>query len=130
MGGSNERKSQPPYKMQKALIDEKIVPCINVRPYVYNDHMMTLPDFVRYFSPNVEVEKCRHMLQDILKIVLYKGNTDHQVLLQREQKCIEFDPVPMVLVIDIMNRMSEIKDKIKNITTTEGRPEPPSKRAN
>jgi len=44
-----ERSNQPPYKLQKALIDNKIVPCINVRPFVFHDLMMTLPDFVKHF---------------------------------------------------------------------------------
>jgi hypothetical protein len=70
-----ERSNQPPYKLQKALIDQKIVPCINVRPYVFHDLMMTLPDFVKHFFPDLPLEKCREMLQDILKVVLYKGNT-------------------------------------------------------
>ena len=66
---------QPPYKLQKALIDQKIVPCINVRPYVFHDLMMTLPDFVRHFCPNsLNIERATQILQDILKIVLYKGN--------------------------------------------------------
>ena len=38
-----EKSNQPPYKLQKALIDNKIVPCINVRPFVFHDLMMTLP---------------------------------------------------------------------------------------
>ncbi len=70
-----ERSNQPPYKLQKALIDQKIVPCINVRPYVFHDLMMTLPDFVKHFFPDLPLEKCREMLQEILKVVLYKGNT-------------------------------------------------------
>ena len=69
-----ERSNQPPYKLQKALIDSKIVPCINVRPYVFNDLMMTLPEFVRCFHQEVTIEQARHMLQDVLKVVLYKGN--------------------------------------------------------
>ena len=58
----------------QALIDQKIVPCINVRPYVFHDLMMTLPDFVKHFYPDLTLEKARQMLQDILKVVLYKGN--------------------------------------------------------
>lgn len=69
-----EQSNQPPYKLQKALIDQKIVPCINVRPYVFHDLMMTLPDFVKHFYPEHQIEKARTMLQDILKVVLYKGN--------------------------------------------------------
>ena len=57
-----------------ALIDQKIVPCINVRPYVFHDLMMTLPDFVKNFCHELSIERGRHMLQDILKVILYKGN--------------------------------------------------------
>jgi len=53
---------------------QKIVPCINVRPYVFHDLMMTLPDFVKHFYPELTIEKARQLLQDILKVVIYKGN--------------------------------------------------------
>jgi len=104
-----ERSNQPPYKLQKALIDQKIVPCINVRPYVFHDLMMTLPDFVKNFFPDLPLEKCRDMLQEILKVVLYKGNTGHQEILRQEGKCQVYDPVPLVLVKDIMTYMPQIK---------------------
>jgi len=104
-----ERSNQPPYKLQKALIDQKIVPCINVRPYVFHDLMMTLPDFVKNFFPDLPLEKARDMLQDILKVVLYKGNTGHQEILRQEGKCQLYDPVPLVLVKDIMTYMPQIK---------------------
>ena len=70
-----EKSNQQPYKLQKALIDQKIVPCINVRPYVFHDLMMSLPDFVKHFFPDLALEKARYMLQDVLKVVLYKGNS-------------------------------------------------------
>merc|ERR1719367_1735237 len=113
-----ERSQQPPYKLQKALIDQKIVPCINVRPYVFHDLMMTLPDFVRHFYPELSIEKARHMLQDILKVVLYKGNTGHQEILRGEGKCTQYDPVPLVLVKDIMNYMPQMKYMFNNIAAT------------
>ena len=106
------------------------VPCINVRPYVFHDLMMTLPDFVRHFYPELSIEKARHMLQDILKVVLYKGNTGHQEILRGEGKCNQFDPVPLVLVKDIMNYMPQMKYMFNNIaTTTTGTEQPTSKRA-
>merc|ERR1712062_221140 len=92
-----EQSHQPPYKLQKALIDQKIVPCINVRPYVFNDLMMTLPD--------------------ILKVVLYKGNSGHQEVLRGEGKCQRFDPVPLVLVKDIMNYMPQMKYMFANVAS-------------
>ena len=107
------------------------VPCINVRPYVFHDLMMTLPDFVRHFYPELSIEKARHMLQDILKVVLYKGNTGHQEILRGEGKCNQFDPVPLVLVKDIMNYMPQMKYMFNNIaaTTSTGSEQPSSKRA-
>merc|ERR1712156_46182 len=113
-----EQSHQPPYKLQKALIDQKIVPCINVRPYVFHDLMMTLPDFVRHFYPELSIEKARQMLQDILKVVLYKGNSGHQEILRGEGKCNQFDPVPLVLVKDIMNYMPQMKYMFNNIASS------------
>lgn len=112
-----EQSHQPPYKLQKALIDQKIVPCINVRPYVFNDLMMTLPDFVKHFYPDLTIEKARQMLQDILKVVLYKGNSGHQEVLRGEGKCQRFDPVPLVLVKDIMNYMPQMKYMFANVAS-------------
>merc|ERR1719384_1247884 len=119
-----ERSNQPAYKLQKALIDQKIVPCINVRPYVFHDLMMTLPDFVKHFFPDLPIEKAREMLQEILKVVLYKGNTGHQEILRQEGKCQLYDPVPLVLVKDIMTYMPQIKYMFSSITS-----EPSNKRA-
>jgi len=117
-----EQSHQPPYKLQKALIDQKIVPCINVRPYVFHDLMMTLPDFVKHFYPDLTIEKARQMLQDILKVVLYKGNSGHQEILRAEGKCTRFDPVPLVLVKDIMNYMPQMKYMFANVASTNSDP--------
>merc|ERR1719445_1988748 len=119
-----EKSNQQPYKLQKALIDQKIVPCINVRPYVFHDLMMTLPDFVKHFFPDLPLEKSREMLQEILKVVLYKGNSGHQEILRQEGKCQLYDPVPLVLVKDIMTYMPQIKYMFSSITS-----EPANKRA-
>merc|ERR1719295_1439365 len=118
-----EKSNQQPYKLQKALIDQKIVPCINVRPYVFHDLMMSLPDFVKHFFPDLPLEKSREMLQEILKVVLYKGNTGHQEVLRTEGKCQLYDPVPLVLVKDIMTYMPQIKYMFSSIAS-----EPSNKR--
>merc|ERR1719195_361600 len=113
-----EQSHQPPYKLQKALIDQKIVPCINVRPYVFHDLMMTLPDFVKHFYPDLTIEKAREMLQEILKVVLYTGNSGHQEILRAEGKCTQYDPVPLVLVKDIMNYMPQMKYMFANVASS------------
>merc|ERR1712088_726355 len=119
-----EKSNQQPYKLQKALIDQKIVPCINVRPYVFHDLMMSLPDFVKHFFPDLPLEKSREMLQEILKVTLYKGNGGHQDILRQEGKCQLFDPAPLVLVKDIMTYMPQIKYMFSNLASAE----PASKR--
>lgn len=123
-----EQSHQPPYKLQKALIDQKIVPCINVRPYVFHDLMMTLPDFVKHFYPELTIEKARQMLQDILKVVLYKGNSGHQEILRSEGKCTKYDPVPLVLVKDIMNYMPQMKYMFSSVASSGSASDPAAKR--
>merc|ERR550525_1408248 len=119
-----EKSNQQPYKLQKALIDNKIVPCINVRPFVFHDLMMTLPDFVKHFFPDLPLEKAREMLQEILKVTLYKGNSGHQEILRQEGKCQLYDPAPLVLVKDIMTYMPQIKYMFSNMASEA----PPNKR--
>jgi len=114
-----EKSNQQPYKLQKALIDQKIVPCINVRPYVFHDLMMSLPDFVKHFFPDLPLEKSREMLQEILKVVLYKGNSGHQEVLRTEGKCGVYDPVPLVLVKDIMTYMPQMKYMFSNMMSSD-----------
>ena len=106
---------QQPYKLQEARIDQKIVPCINVRPYVFHDLMMSLPDFVKHFFPDLPLEKIGEMLREILKVVLYIGNTGHQEVLRTEGKCGVYDPVPLVLVKDVLTHMSQMNTMFSNM---------------
>jgi len=114
-----EKSTQQPYRLQKVLIDEKVVLCINVRPNALNDFMMSLPDFVQNFFPDLPLEKSREMLQEILKVVLYKGNSGHQEVLRTEGKCGVYDPVPLVLVKDIMTYMPQMKYMFIKMADTE-----------
>ena len=105
--------SQPAYQLHKARLDEKFFPCINVRPFEFHDLMMSLPDFVNYFFPGVVIEQANEVLET-LKVVLYKGNIGHQDVLRAAGKCKEFDPVPLVLVTDIVTYLSQMKFMISN----------------
>ena len=51
-----------------------------MRPYVFHDLMMSLPDFVKHFFPDLPLEKSREMLQEILKVVLQVWCLDDQVM--------------------------------------------------
>lgn len=63
-----------PYQIQKALVEEKMVPCINFKPYIYTELLMTLPDFISNFFPTCDIESCKQVLTDVLHIDLYQGN--------------------------------------------------------
>jgi len=109
--------SGPPYKVHKALIEQKYVTCINVKPYVFHELMCTLPEFVRNFYPELSHDKAQHVLQDGLKFTLYEGNQSHKELLWREGMSNPFGPVPLLLVKEIINRLPAIKFTMHNMTT-------------
>lgn len=99
-----------PYKVQKALVDGKMVPCINAKPYVYTELMMTLPDFTSHFFPNVSVNNCRQGLQDVLRLDLYRGNRHQMSMLKEAGKCQSTsDNLPLVQVKDVMQYMPQMR---------------------
>lgn len=64
-----------PYGIQKALVEGKMVPCINFKTYNFKEMLlMTLPDFVSQYFPACDINSCRHVLTDVLGVELYQGN--------------------------------------------------------
>lgn len=61
-------------QVQKALVENTMVPCINAKPYQYTELLMTLPDLASHFFPRVSLSTCRAML-DALAITLYRPNS-------------------------------------------------------
>nr|XP_023018971.1 uncharacterized protein LOC111507841 isoform X2 [Leptinotarsa decemlineata] len=66
--------SSIPYKIQKALVEGKMIPCINMKPNVWTDMLVTLPDLVTNFFNNVPVQSCQQVMQ-VLGIEIFKANT-------------------------------------------------------
>lgn len=62
-----------PYKIQKALVEGKTIPCINMKPFIFTDLLVTLPDLTANFFHNVTINTCQQVLS-VLGIELYKGN--------------------------------------------------------
>lgn len=62
-----------PYKIQKALVEGKMIPCINMKPYVWTELLVTLPDIINHFFNAVPLSSCRRVM-DVLGIELYRGN--------------------------------------------------------
>lgn len=62
-----------PYQIQKAVIENKLIPCINMKPFVFTDRLVTLSDLCSNFFNNVPVTTCQQVLQ-VLEVDLYKPN--------------------------------------------------------
>ncbi|XP_022201118.2 uncharacterized protein LOC111057943 isoform X2 [Nilaparvata lugens] len=102
--------SHQPFKIQKALVNEKMVPCINAKPYTNTELLMTLPDLVTNFFPSINHDKCRQVLQEVLKVTLYKGNTQQMRVLHQHQKCKSIDePLALIQCRDVVCYMPQMK---------------------
>lgn len=102
--------SHLPFKIQKAFVNEKMVPCINAKPFIYSELLMTIPDLVSHFFPSVDMDKCRQVLQEVLKVNLYKGNSQQMQILRENQKCKSTNEiVPLIQLRDVLQYMPQLK---------------------
>lgn len=102
--------SHTPFKIQKALVEGKMVPCMNAKPYVYTELLMTLQDLTAHFFPQLHVNNCRQGLQEVLRLDLYRGNRQQMQILKEAGKCqSSSDVVPLVQVKDVMQYMPQMK---------------------
>ncbi|XP_076671043.1 uncharacterized protein LOC143370187 isoform X2 [Andrena cerasifolii] len=99
-----------PYQIQKALVEDKMVPCINFKPYIYSELLMTLPDFVAQYFPACDINSCRQVLTDVLHIDLYQGNRLQMKMLMEAGKCSSMnEELPLIQVKSIMKYMPQLK---------------------
>ncbi|XP_031780772.1 uncharacterized protein LOC100122828 isoform X2 [Nasonia vitripennis] len=104
-----------PYQVQKALVEDKLVPCINFKPYVYSELLMTLPDFVAQYFPACDVDDCRQVLTDVLMVELYQGNRLQMEMLMKNGKCSSLtEELPLIQVRSIMKYMPQLKYMLNN----------------
>ncbi|XP_066993187.1 uncharacterized protein [Anabrus simplex] len=114
-----------PYQVQKALVEGKMVPCINSKPFIYSELLMTLPDLISHFFPSVPLGSCRQVLQEVLGIELFRGNRQQMTILCDSGKCEStHDPLPLVQVRDVMQYMPQMKYMFNRMSAEEN----PSKR--
>ncbi|XP_076750570.1 uncharacterized protein LOC143423258 isoform X2 [Xylocopa sonorina] len=99
-----------PYQVQKALVGDKMVPCINFKPYVSSELLMTLPDFVAQYFPACDINSCRQVLTDVLHVDLYQGNRLQMEMLREAGKCSSInEELPLIQVKSIMKYMPQLK---------------------
>ncbi|XP_063928611.1 uncharacterized protein LOC135141445 isoform X1 [Zophobas morio] len=98
-----------PYKMQKALVEGKLLPCINMKPYVYAELLVTLPDLIMNFFNNIPVQSCQRVMK-VLGIDLYKPNNAQTRVLMESGKCQNMNEVvPLVQVRNVIDFMPQLK---------------------
>ncbi|XP_014249279.1 uncharacterized protein LOC106666525 isoform X2 [Cimex lectularius] len=99
-----------PFKMQKALVNGKMVPCINAKPHVYSELLMTVNDLMEQFFPQVSMDKCKEVLQNVLQVNLYSGNSQMKEALLEGKKLKNFnDVLPLIQLKDVMQYMPQLK---------------------
>lgn len=101
--------SHIPYKIQQALVEGIMIPCINMRPYVYTELLVTVNDFISYFFNTVPVQYCEQVMQ-VLGLDLYKPNGAQMKVLLENHKCQSLnETVPLVLVRNVIEFMPQLK---------------------
>lgn len=96
-----------PYKVQKALVEKMMVPCINWKPYLYQELLMTIPDLATHYFPRVPLADVRAML-DALGITLYRPNSTQLQVLRAAGKCKSAsEGVALIHVGDVMSHMPQ-----------------------
>eukprot|EP00092_Neocalanus_flemingeri_P036205 GFUD01039422.1.p1 GENE.GFUD01039422.1~~GFUD01039422.1.p1 ORF type:complete len:448 (+),score=122.52 GFUD01039422.1:58-1344(+) len=101
-----------PYKAQKALIENKPVKCLNIRPYQFMEVMVTLPHMVDHLFPSFTEEQVGDMMVS-LGVVMYKGNKGQLEVIKQERWEDTYEQVPLVTVRDILANMQNLKNAVK-----------------
>ncbi|KAI8116816.1 hypothetical protein CVS40_11210 [Lucilia cuprina] len=83
-----------PYKVQKVYVENKLVPCINMKAYNDSEQLMTLTDFQTYFYRQVPLDQCKRLIE-ALGVELYKGNR-HQLKVLMEHDPQHNENIPLV----------------------------------
>ncbi|XP_028164058.1 uncharacterized protein LOC114355413 isoform X2 [Ostrinia furnacalis] len=106
-----------PYKVQKALVENTMVPCINAKPYQYTELLMTLPDLASHFFPRVSLTTCRAML-DALGLTLFRPNQTQLQVLRNSGKCKSAaageNGMALVQIRDVMQHMPQFKYMLRS----------------
>ncbi|XP_073978310.1 uncharacterized protein isoform X4 [Rhodnius prolixus] len=99
-----------PFRMQKALVQGKMVPCINAKPYMYSELLMTVSDLMEHFFPQVSIAKCNEVLQNVLQVNLYSGNLQQKTVLRENNKCKTLtETLPLIQLKDVMQYMPQLR---------------------
>ncbi|KAF0745541.1 Uncharacterized protein FWK35_00023368, partial [Aphis craccivora] len=60
-------------KIQKAIINGRMIHCINAKPYIYSDLMVTLDDLIQMLLPLCTVARCADVFKRYLLLTICRG---------------------------------------------------------
>ncbi|KAG5893073.1 hypothetical protein JTB14_021574 [Gonioctena quinquepunctata] len=111
--------SSIPYKIQKALVEGVMIPCINMKPNVSTDMLVTLPDLVKHFFNEVPVQSCQQVMQ-VLGIEVFKANNSQvRLLMENGRYQNANDTIPLVQVRNVIDFMPQLKYMLSGMLTSD-----------
>jgi len=96
------------YRLLRAILPNNLeLEAINVRPGVWTDLVVTLPDLVKGLVPGLGLHQTGQMLTG-QGIILYRANSGQAAVLAKQGKEAELSPVPLVLARDLVKSMGSL----------------------
>ncbi|XP_016658880.1 uncharacterized protein LOC100568635 [Acyrthosiphon pisum] len=107
----NNYSNNAPYKIKMVKLDGKTIHCINAKPSIYSDWMVTLKDLVRMVLPSCNVAKCAHVLHTYLKTTILFGNSEQLAVLRDIGLIRSMNPgdTPMAMLKDVTLLLPQLK---------------------
>ncbi|XP_071056695.1 uncharacterized protein [Onthophagus taurus] len=106
----HQRNAYNAYKLQKVVIDDRTIPCINMKPFSYQEILLIcIIDFNEHLFKNVPFHICSSVIQ-ALKIPLYQANSCQVNIFisnNRYRYCNSI--LPLIRVIDVMQYLPQMK---------------------
>ncbi|CAI6377739.1 unnamed protein product [Macrosiphum euphorbiae] len=98
------------YKIQRATLEGRVINCINAKPYIYSNLMVTLKDLVRMMLPSCSVERCAYTLNKYLKTTIFTGNSEQLALLRKNGLLGSKYPAetPMAMLRDVTHALPQL----------------------
>lgn len=98
------------YQIQKVVIENKTVYCVNMKPHVYSELLITLLELhEKFFFKNTDFQNLYRVIQ-VLGIPLYKANNSQiRVYVQHGKHPNLNEVIVLVRVRDVMTYMPQLK---------------------
>ncbi|KAF0718728.1 Uncharacterized protein FWK35_00035015, partial [Aphis craccivora] len=127
-----DSKNNAAYKIQRVTINQKTIHCINFKPYIYTDLMVTLEDLIELQLLSFTVSRCSYVLYKYTNISLFCGNSrnlltvrllfdSEQMNVLQKNRLFRSIPrtysrdAPMVMLRDIMYVLPQLNNLLSEL---------------